>query len=68
VFGADDLAGNVWEITTSIFDTTRHVLRGGGYPLDDQVAASAIREEVHETVRDASIGVRVCADLPGDAG
>ncbi len=62
VFGVDDQVGNVWEFTTSALPETRYVLRGGGYPLDDTPAMAVNREEIHDALRDASIGFRVCAD------
>ena len=62
VFGVDDLAGNVWELARSAFGETRYVVRGGGYPLDEVAAMSTMRDLVHDQLRDASIGVRVCAD------
>ncbi len=62
VFGADDLVGNAWEFARSAFAETRYVVRGGGYPLDDQAAMSTMRDVVHEALRDVSIGFRVCAD------
>ena len=63
VFGADDLVGNVWELARSAFADTGFVVRGGGYPLDDQAAQTTVRDNVHEAIRDVSIGFRVCADL-----
>lgn len=62
VFGVDDLAGNVWELARSAFGETRYVVRGGGYPLDEVAAMSTMRDLVHDQLRDASIGFRICAD------
>ena len=63
VFGADDLVGNVWELARSSFSETALVVRGGGYPLDSQASLSTMRELVHEDLRDASIGFRICASI-----
>ncbi len=64
VFGADDMAGNVWEFARSRFRDTPYVVRGGGYPHDEQAASSTMRDGVHDALRDVSIGLRVCATAP----
>ena len=61
VFGADDLSGNVWEFAKSAYRESAWVVRGGGYPLDDQAAMSTMRDVVHDQLRDISIGFRICA-------
>ncbi len=64
VFGADDLSGNVWEFAKSAYRESAWVVRGGGYPLDDQAAMSTMRDVVHDQLRDISIGFRICATAP----
>ena len=64
MFGADDMAGNVWEFARSRFRDTPYVVRGGGYPHDEQAASSTMRDGVHDGLRDVSIGLRVCATAP----
>jgi serine/threonine protein kinase/formylglycine-generating enzyme required for sulfatase activity len=62
-FGVHDLAGNVWEWTTSSRADAEHVARGGSY-YHSAIAARAVNREVPEpTLRDLAVGVRVCADF-----
>jgi eukaryotic-like serine/threonine-protein kinase len=60
-FGADDLAGNVWELTRAVFGGTEYVARGGSYPLDQGAALSVFREAIDGRTRDITLGFRVCA-------
>jgi formylglycine-generating enzyme required for sulfatase activity len=59
----DDLAGNVWEITTSSLDRDQLVVRGSSFFQDRGVLLSTHREPVTEGLRDHTVGVRVCADV-----
>ncbi len=60
VFGVLDLAGNVWEWVES---AEGFHLRGGAYYFDGSLTAQSINRVVAEpTMRDLTVGVRVCAD------
>ncbi len=64
VFGAFDLAGNVWEWVES---TDGYHLRGGAYYFDGSLTAQSINRFVAEpTMRDLTVGVRVCADADAE--
>jgi formylglycine-generating enzyme required for sulfatase activity len=70
--GADDLAGNVWEFTTSAADAAKPILRGGSWYQGQLTARSVNREACEPTARDALVGLRLCAsaertvsDTPG---
>jgi len=64
-FGVDDLAGNVFEMTQSIFRKHEIVARGGAYYFRSFTAAIANREVVEHSFRNSLTGFRVCADPPG---
>jgi formylglycine-generating enzyme required for sulfatase activity len=63
-FGVDDLVGNVWEWTASVLVPGTPVARGGAYYFDEKTGQSSNREIVDPTLRDVSLGLRVCAALP----
>ncbi|RKG97649.1 protein kinase [Corallococcus sp. CA053C] len=67
-FGADDMAGNVWEWTRSWLEPGRPVARGGSYSFAVTSARSTNRELPDASMRDVAVGLRVCADLPASAG
>jgi formylglycine-generating enzyme required for sulfatase activity len=62
-FGADDMAGNVWEIVSSGFGDSEYVVRGGGFYHAITSARSTNREPIYRESRSPHIGFRVCADL-----
>ncbi len=64
-FGVDDLAGNVWEWTRSALEPGKPVARGGSYYYSSNSARSSNRELPEPGLRDLTVGMRVCADLPG---
>ncbi|WP_275439075.1 bifunctional serine/threonine-protein kinase/formylglycine-generating enzyme family protein [Archangium violaceum] len=63
-FGVDDLAGNAWEWTHSAVEPGQVVARGGAYYFAAASARLANREMPERTLRDITVGIRVCADLP----
>lgn len=62
-FGVDDLAGNAFEWTTSSLDESEYVLRGGSYYYDAATNRSANRSVAVATLRVASVGLRICANV-----
>jgi serine/threonine protein kinase/formylglycine-generating enzyme required for sulfatase activity len=63
-FGLDDMSGNVWEWTKSSFSRDERVMRGGAYYFDRTTSRVTNREVAEPRMRSASLGFRVCADLP----
>jgi serine/threonine protein kinase/formylglycine-generating enzyme required for sulfatase activity len=64
-FGVDDMAGNVWEWAVASLEPGKPMLRGGGYYYSANVARSSNRELPEHTLREFTVGLRVCAALPG---
>ena len=63
-FGVDDLAGNVFEWTTSSLDPKEAVARGGGYSYGAFTCRSTNRTILDPSFRDLGLGVRICASWP----
>jgi len=59
--GADDLAGNVWEFTSSVQTPGAPVARGGSWYQRKLDARSMNRADSEPTQRHPLIGVRLCA-------
>jgi formylglycine-generating enzyme required for sulfatase activity len=64
-FGVDDMAGNAFEWTKGSLSENQHVVRGGSYFYDRKTNRIPNRQVATATLRDATVGVRLCADAPG---
>ena len=62
-FGVADLAGNVWEWTTSSIGPTGVAARGGSYFFARLVATSVNRQLPAPDFRDLTLGIRLCANV-----
>jgi formylglycine-generating enzyme required for sulfatase activity len=61
-FGLDDAAGNVWEWTSSSLAPGEYAARGGSFYFNASSSRSDNREVTEPSLRDVSMGLRVCAD------
>ena len=72
-YGISDMAGNVWEWTSSWFDARGNhtirprVVRGGAWSSEPQNLRATYRLDVDPALRFNTVGFRVCAHL-GDPG
>jgi eukaryotic-like serine/threonine-protein kinase len=64
-FGVDDLIGNIYEWTESSVGLPGPVIRGGGYYQAFFVSNAVNRYQPEATLRDPTVGLRVCASVPG---
>jgi len=62
-FGVDDLAGNVWEWASSALVPGESVVRGGSFYHDQNSSHSENREVPEASIRDLTVGMRVCASV-----
>ncbi|AKT41074.1 protein kinase domain-containing protein [Chondromyces crocatus] len=66
-FEADDMAGNVFEWTTSATPGGPSFIRGGAYYYEALTARIANRTRFAEDLRDPRLGLRVCAAPPAES-
>ena len=66
-FGLDDLAGNVFELTSSALRPAETVIRGGAYFFNSVTCRLTNRNSVPAGFRDITTGIRVCASLEGES-
>ncbi|HZJ66840.1 MAG TPA: SUMF1/EgtB/PvdO family nonheme iron enzyme, partial [Kofleriaceae bacterium] len=59
--GADDMAGNVWELVSSVETVGEPVERGGAWYYSELTARSVNRERIEPTLRGVHVGFRLCA-------
>lgn len=59
-YGMNDMAGNVWEWTDSIYSSSYRVIRGGGWRSFDQMCTVSYRINFYPYTTDYDIGFRVC--------
>ena len=62
-FGVDDMAGNVFELATSVLKPNELTIQGGAYFFQAINARMTNHESVATTYRDITTGLRVCASL-----
>ncbi|MCU0685761.1 MAG: SUMF1/EgtB/PvdO family nonheme iron enzyme [Polyangiaceae bacterium] len=60
-FGVDDMLGNAFEWTRSSLEEGQFVVRGGSYFHDQKTCQSVNRNVAPASLRDAAVGLRVCA-------
>jgi formylglycine-generating enzyme required for sulfatase activity len=65
-FGLDDACGNVFEWTQSSLVAGEHVLRGGAFYYDRTTVRTANRQAAEPSIRDANVGLRLCASVSTD--
>ena len=63
-YGLFDASGNAFEWTTGTLGDGDFVVRGGSYYHDRKTARLSNRSVSVSTLRDATVGMRVCADVP----
>ncbi|MFL5345527.1 MAG: protein kinase domain-containing protein [Hyalangium sp.] len=63
-FGVEDMAGNAWEWAVAWLQPGKPMLRGGSYYYAVSSARSSNRELPERTLRELSVGLRVCAEPP----
>jgi serine/threonine protein kinase/formylglycine-generating enzyme required for sulfatase activity len=63
-FGVEDMAGNAWEWARNWLEPHRPVARGGSYYYSTNSANSANRDPSDPSLRDLTVGLRVCAEPP----
>jgi formylglycine-generating enzyme required for sulfatase activity len=62
-FGVNDLVGNAFEWTLSTLAKDEYVARGGSSNFEPNSSAAMNRHIIGKTLREATLGLRVCADL-----
>jgi serine/threonine protein kinase/formylglycine-generating enzyme required for sulfatase activity len=64
LFGIDDLAGNVAEMTLAADGSGQVVVKGGGFDSTGLASQAAARRRVAASAHSPGVGLRVCAPAP----
>jgi formylglycine-generating enzyme required for sulfatase activity len=62
-FGVADMAGNAFELVSSVSGTKAIVLRGGSWYLEQIASRSAYRNYAEASLRAVDIGFRICVSV-----
>lgn len=63
-YGLHDMSGNVWEWTSSRYDSSKYVLRGGSWADDPGKLRASFRDRVLPSGLDVNRGFRCAWDAP----
>jgi formylglycine-generating enzyme required for sulfatase activity len=64
-FELDDMSGNAFEWTKASLTPDQYAVRGGAFFFDKKTARVSNRQVTVASLRDATVGARICADAGG---